>query len=143
MTAERNKFQFAAVRTAIHGTTVRRVTTVNHLLYVFHNNGTWMESIFNFFVVFFKNLLQDIHKSIMKESETENNPKSRLCKFTFGFNRMEFTHDTLIKYQVMTCGFTLLPIFNFCKFFLRRSVYGLVLSKTVRLCSAICQGQRH
>lgn len=74
MTAERNKFKFAAVGTAIHGTDVRRVSTVNHLLNVFHDNGTWMKSIFNFFIVFFKNLLKDVHKSIMKEPKTENNP---------------------------------------------------------------------
>ncbi len=74
MTAERNKFQFAAVGTAIHGTTVRRVSAVNHLLNVFHDNGTGMKSIFNFFIVFFKNLLKDVHKSIMKEAKAENNP---------------------------------------------------------------------
>lgn len=67
MAAERDKFKFAAVGTAIHGTAVRRVSAVNHLFDVFHNNGTWMKSIFNFFVVFFKNLLKDVHKSIMKE----------------------------------------------------------------------------
>ena len=74
MAAERNEFQFAAVGTAIHGTAVRRVPAVNHLLNVFHNNGTWMKSIFNFFVVFFKNFLKDVHKSIMKELRKENKP---------------------------------------------------------------------
>ena len=74
MAAERNELQFAAVGTAIHGTAVRGFPTVNHLLNVFHNNGTWMKSIFNFFVVFFKNFFKDVHKSIMKEVETENNP---------------------------------------------------------------------
>lgn len=67
MVAERDKFKFAAVGTAIHGTAVRRVSTVDHLFDVFHNNGTWVKSIFNFFVVFFKNPLEDGHKSIMKE----------------------------------------------------------------------------
>ena len=74
MTAERNKFKSAAVGTAIHGATVRRVTAENHLLNVFHDNGTGMKCIFNFFIVFFKNLLKDVHKSIMKEQKTENNP---------------------------------------------------------------------
>lgn len=74
MTAERNKFKFTAVGTAIHGAAIRRIPTVNHLLNVFHDNGTWMKSIFNFFIVFFKNLLQDVHKSIMKEVKAENNP---------------------------------------------------------------------
>lgn len=74
MTAEGNKFKFTAVGTAIHGAAIRRVSAVNHLLNVFHDNGTWMKSIFNFFIVFFKNLLKDVHKSIMKEPEAENNP---------------------------------------------------------------------
>lgn len=57
MTAEGNEFKFAAVGTAIHGTAERRISTVNHLLNVFHNNGTGMKDIFNFFIVLFKNLL--------------------------------------------------------------------------------------
>ena len=36
MAAERNKFQFAVVGTAIHGTAKRRVATIDHLLNVFH-----------------------------------------------------------------------------------------------------------
>ena len=77
--AERNEFQFAAAGTAVHGAAKRGVTTINHLLNVFHNNGTGMKDIFNFFVVFFKNLLKDVHKSIMREFRTENNPNpSRL-----------------------------------------------------------------
>ena len=39
----------------------------DHFFNVFHDNGTGMKSIFDFFIVFFKNLLEDIHKSIMKE----------------------------------------------------------------------------
>ncbi len=66
MAAERNEFQFAAVWAAVHGTAIRRITTMNHLLNVFHNNGTGMKNLFNFFVMFFKNLLQDVHKTIMK-----------------------------------------------------------------------------
>jgi len=49
--AEREEFKFAAVRTAIHGAAVRRVTTVDHLLNIFHNNGAGMKNIFNFFVM--------------------------------------------------------------------------------------------
>ena len=37
--------------------------------------------------------------------------KSRLRKFIFGFNGAEFTHDALITYQAMTCGFN---IHHFC-----------------------------
>ncbi len=79
VTAERNEFQFAAVGAAIHGAAVRRVSTVDHFLNIFHNNGTGMEDIFNFFVVLFKNLLKDVHKSIMREFRAESNPNpSRL-----------------------------------------------------------------
>ena len=72
--AEGNKFHVVASGADIHGTAKRRVATIDHLLNVFHDNGTWMKDIFNFFVVFFKNLLKDVHKSIMKELGTENNP---------------------------------------------------------------------
>ena len=67
MAAEGSKFKFAAVRTAIHGAVIRRITAVNHFLNVFHDNGTGMKDIFNFFIVFFKNLLEDVHNTIMKE----------------------------------------------------------------------------
>ncbi len=57
MAAERDKFEFAAVGTSIHGTAIRRISAVNHLLNVIHNNRTGMKNILNFFVVFFKDLL--------------------------------------------------------------------------------------
>ncbi len=74
MASERNEFEFAAVGTAIHGAAVRRVATVDHFFNVLHNNGAWVEDIFNFFVVFFKNLLEDVHKGIMKELRKKSNP---------------------------------------------------------------------
>ena len=53
---------------------------------------------------------------------------SRLRNFTFGFNWIEFTHDALIKYQAMTCGFTLLHVPFFRKAYLpNRADPGLVL----------------
>lgn len=67
MAAERNKFKFAAVGTAIHCAAIRRIPAIDHFINVFHDNGTGMKDIFNFFIVFFKNLLEDVHKSIMKE----------------------------------------------------------------------------
>lgn len=52
----------------------------------------------------------------------------RLRNFTFGFNWIEFTHDALIKYQAMTCGFTLLHVPFFRKAYLpNRADSGLVL----------------
>ena len=54
--------------------------------------------------------------------------KMRLRNFTFGFNWIEFTHDALIKYQAMTCGFTLLHVPFFRKAYLpNRADPGLVL----------------
>ena len=36
VTTERNKLEISAVGTAIHGTTKRRITTVDHLIDIFH-----------------------------------------------------------------------------------------------------------
>jgi hypothetical protein len=57
MTAERNKFKFTATWASIHGTAIRRVATMNHLLDVFHNNRARMKDIFNFFIMFVENFL--------------------------------------------------------------------------------------
>lgn len=67
MAAERDKFEFATVCTAIHRATIGRIPAAYHFLDVFHDDGTGVKSIFNFFIVFFKNLLEDVHKTIMKE----------------------------------------------------------------------------
>ena len=67
MAAERDKFKFPTVGTAIHRATIRRITAVDHFFNVFHDDGTGMKRIFNFFIVFFKNFLEDVHKTIMKE----------------------------------------------------------------------------
>ena len=67
MAAERDKFKFATVSAAIHGATIRRLPAAYHFFNVFHDDRTGMKGIFNFFIVFFKNLLEDIHKTIMKE----------------------------------------------------------------------------
>ena len=44
-TSKVNKFKISTVRTAIHGTTVRRVTTMNHLVDIFNDSRTRMEFI--------------------------------------------------------------------------------------------------
>ena len=59
-----------------------------------------------------------------------------LRNFTFGFNWIEFTHDALIKYQAMTCGFTLLHVPFFRKAYLpNRADSGLVLLDTLLGCA--------
>lgn len=45
VTAEWNEFKFPTFRTAIHGTAIRRVTTMNHLLDVFNYSVARMKSI--------------------------------------------------------------------------------------------------
>ena len=40
MTAERNKFKISAVRTAVHGTTERWITAMNHLICLLYTSAT-------------------------------------------------------------------------------------------------------
>ena len=57
VTAEGNKLEFTAVRTAVHGTTKGWITAVNHLIDIFHLSFSGMKSIFNFFIIVSKDLL--------------------------------------------------------------------------------------
>ena len=50
-TAKGNKFKISTVRTAIHGTTVRRVTTMNHLVDIFNDSRTRMEFVNDVFII--------------------------------------------------------------------------------------------
>ena len=54
-TAKGNKFKITTVRTAIHGTTVRRVTTMNHLVDIFNDSRTRMEFVNDVFILISKN----------------------------------------------------------------------------------------
>ena len=74
VTAERDEFQFSAVRAAVHGTAERRIATVNHLIDIFHFRIPGVEGIYNFFVMVSKNFLKDIHKTIMQEKVRKRNP---------------------------------------------------------------------
>ncbi len=64
--SERDKFHFSALGTGIHGPSQRRIAAVYHLFDVVHFNSSGMERILNYFVVVFKNLLQDVHEIIMQ-----------------------------------------------------------------------------
>lgn len=55
--AERDKLKLAAVGAAIHGATERRITTVYHLVDIFHLSFSGMKGIFNFLVMVSKNFL--------------------------------------------------------------------------------------
>ena len=57
VTAERNEFEVPAVRTIVHGTAKRRITTVDHLIDIFHLSLSGMKSIFNFFIMVCKDSL--------------------------------------------------------------------------------------
>jgi len=54
-TAKGNKFKISTVRTAEHGTTVRRVTTMNHLVDIFNDSRAWMEFINDMFIIISEN----------------------------------------------------------------------------------------
>ena len=51
VTSEWDKFKFAAMWTAIHGATKRRITTAQHLIDIFHFSISGMKRIFNFFIM--------------------------------------------------------------------------------------------
>ena len=50
-TAKGNKFKISTVRTAIHGTNVRRITTMNHLVDIFDNRRTRMKFVNDMFII--------------------------------------------------------------------------------------------
>ena len=64
--AERDELHLPALGAGIHGSAEGRVTAVYHLFDVLHFNSSGMERILNYFVVVFKNLLQDVHEIIMQ-----------------------------------------------------------------------------
>ena len=65
VTAERDEFQFSAVRTAVRSAAKGRIATVYHLIDIFHLSIPGVEGIYDFFVMVSKNFLEDIHKTIM------------------------------------------------------------------------------
>ena len=65
VTSEGNEFKFPTFGAAVHGTAIRRITTINHLLDVFNNCVARMKSIYHFFIMIGKDFLENIHKIIM------------------------------------------------------------------------------
>ena len=55
--AEGNKFHVVASGADIHGTAKRWITTVDHLIDIFHLSRSGMKSIFDFFIMICKDLL--------------------------------------------------------------------------------------
>ena len=71
---ERNKFEIATMRSAIHGPSIGRITAVDDLFDVFHDNRSGLNIIFNDFIIIFQHLLYYVHEIIMKENEAKNKP---------------------------------------------------------------------
>ena len=57
VTAKRNKLEVTTVWTIVHGTAKRRITTVDHLIDIFHLSFSGMESIYDFFIMVCKDFL--------------------------------------------------------------------------------------
>ena len=74
MAAERDKFKLTTFVTAIYGTAERRVTAVKHPVDIPDDGLAGMEDIKHFFIMVFKDVLKNVHKIIMKDMVTENNP---------------------------------------------------------------------
>ena len=74
VTAERDEFQPAAVRAAIHGAAEGRIAAVDHFIDIFHLRISGMKSILYFFVMVYKNSLKYVHETIMQENDTKRNP---------------------------------------------------------------------
>ena len=55
--AKRNELKFSTVWAAIHSTTKRRITTVDHFFDIFHLRRSGMKSIFDFLIIVCKNSL--------------------------------------------------------------------------------------
>ena len=55
LATEGNELKISTVRATIHGTTIRRVTTMKYLVNVLDNRSARMELINNMFVIISKN----------------------------------------------------------------------------------------
>ena len=55
LASESNKFHFATVGTGIHGTTMGRVTTMNHLVDIFDDGRTRMKFVNDMLIIVGKN----------------------------------------------------------------------------------------
>ena len=56
-TTKRNIFEFATIRAWIESPAIRWITTMNHLVHVFYNSGTWFKIIKDMFIIVIKNRL--------------------------------------------------------------------------------------
>ncbi len=52
---KRNKLEVTAMGTAVHGSPIRRATTMNHLVDIFGDSRTWMKLVNYVFIIISKN----------------------------------------------------------------------------------------
>ena len=64
--SKRNKFEGFAMRTAIHGVSIRGIPTVDNLINIFPDDRSGFYTVFNDFIIDFEHLLYHIHELIMK-----------------------------------------------------------------------------
>ena len=75
MTAKRYELEVTAVRATVHGTTIGGVTAVDHLINVFDYRRSGTQKINELFIMFFKNSLEYVHVSIMKQKKQKEKPQ--------------------------------------------------------------------
>ena len=65
MTTKGNELEITTIGAAIHGATIGRIATIEHLIDVFHFRFAGMESILNFFIMILEQILQYVsfHKN--------------------------------------------------------------------------------
>ena len=57
LATERNEFQTTTMRAAIHGSSMRRIPTMNHLVDIFNDDRTRLKFIDDMFIIVVKNRL--------------------------------------------------------------------------------------
>ena len=74
MTAERNEFMIGAFWTQIHSAAIRRISAMDHFIYIFDYGCTRMEKVNHFFIVIRKDFLKNVHDTIMQPGGKKENP---------------------------------------------------------------------
>lgn len=80
---KRNELKIRAMEAAIHGAAERRITTVDDLFDVFHDNRSGFYIVFDYFIIISKNLLYHIHKTIMEQNDVKRNLQFSTCIHQF------------------------------------------------------------
>lgn len=74
MAPEGDKFKRTTGRASIHGAAKGGVPAVDHFFNILNNGLSRMKKIDHFFIMVSKNVLQYVHKTIMRENGTKRNP---------------------------------------------------------------------